>query len=117
MTNKEIDQEVQRHVARNHEVLKVLESKGFSSEDSIGAEYHFWVGEHSDAVVLANELYGDGYLILVLSPMDEGEMRRWNVEVRKNEVIKEIVSSDNMSKFVKLADRFRGTFDGWGASG
>jgi len=70
-----------------------------------------------DGVLLAKELYGRGYLILVVSPTNmEGGSVWWNVEASLNRTISEAIARDTTEALVRLAARFECIYDGWGTS-
>ncbi|MGD9630161.1 MAG: ribonuclease E inhibitor RraB [Pyrinomonadaceae bacterium] len=118
MTKSDLKQYIVGHNHRNRELLTVLESSGLSEESRIDAEYHFWADEQSDAVAFAKRLYDEGYLILVLAPVpDEKNGITWNLEARKREAIKDVISERNTEYLVELANDFNSLYDGWGTVG
>lgn len=116
MDKKEIKKQIEGHNERNSELVRVLAEKGVKRNDEINADYHFWAFTHNDAIKLANRLYDEGYMILVLSPVEENEDIFWNVEARRRESVSEVISSVNSENLVMLANTYDSTYDGWGTS-
>ncbi len=116
MTKSEKEKQVLAHGERNAELLSLLKEKGVTETDQVEADYHFWAFEHEDAVILAKHLYEKGYSVLVISPVSDGEDISWNVEARKFECVRDIVSTENTETLVNLAAKHNSVYDGWGTT-
>lgn len=115
MTRSELNEQIEGHKQRNTELLAALESHGLNENSRIDAEFHFWADEHEDAIAFAKHLYENGYLVLVISPVADENGTTWNLEARKREAIKEVVSNERTEFLVDLADSFNSVYDGWGS--
>ena len=114
MINSELNKQIEGHHTRNNELLEILKSKGLDEENLVDAEYHFWVSEHEDAVAFAKRLFDEGFLLLVIAPVEDENKTAWNVEARRRAKIKEVISKGNTEYLAKVADNFNGLYDGWG---
>ena len=117
MTEGEIGERILGHVARNSEIDRHLRKKGVELDQERSIEHHFWAKAHMDGVMLAKELYGRGYLVLVISPTrkEDGSVS-WNVEASLNRTISEAIALDTTEALVRLAATFRCIYDGGGTS-
>ena len=114
MTKAELKKQIDGHNRRNRELLEVLRSKGLNEEDQIDAEYHFWVDNHVNAVAFAKRLYDEGFLVLVISPVDDNGGTTWNLEAQKTSSVKNAASANNTEYLVRMASNHDATYDGWG---
>jgi regulator of RNase E activity RraB len=117
LNDSEIQESMAGHAERNAELLEHLRKKGVSLDTPQSVEHHFWAEDQQSAALLAKELYGRGYLVLVISPADtEDGSKLWNVEAGIKRTLGEAADSAVTEDLIRLAGRFNATYDGWGAS-
>jgi hypothetical protein len=114
MKPKSLQAVVAGHVARNQELCKQIESKGADLADERLIDLHFWADGEVAAHRPASALRERGWSQLKLNPAeDEGV---WNVEVRIEASVLDIIDLGFTDEVARLAVDNRGEFDGWGTS-
>jgi regulator of RNase E activity RraB len=117
MDEVDIQESMAGHAERNAELLGSLRSKGIRLNTPQSVEHHFWAEDQQGAALLAKELHGRGYLVLVISRADkEDGSKLWNVEAGIERTLAEAADPGVTEALVRLAARFNVTYDGWGAS-
>ena len=117
LTETEIQNSIAGHAKRNAMLLENLKRKGVRLDDRHSVEHHFYAKDQQSAALLASELYGRGYLVLVICPSDMKEgPKLWNIEVGINRTINQAADPALTEELVRLAARFDATYDGWGTS-
>jgi len=117
VTEAEVQEAVNRHEARNAELLRLIESKGANASDRYQTEHHFWAYTQKDADGLAAELSKRGYLLLALAPgQDKDGTKYWNIEASFDRTLAEAASREVTEELVRLAGNFGADYDGWGVS-
>ena len=117
MDEQEIINNVLAHDTRNVGLLELLHKKGANIEESRSIECHFWAWSQKDAAHLAKELYGLGYLLLMLAPAAiEENPRRWNIEAGVRTSPTQAARHEFSEKLVRLAAKYNCIYDGWGTS-
>ena len=117
LNEAEIRESLAGHAARNAGLLKSIRGRGVDVAQAHSVEHHFWADTQESAALLAKELYGRGYLILVIAPVDDEDgSKMWNVEAGIRRTLEDSASARVTEDLVRLAARFDATYDGWGAS-
>jgi regulator of RNase E activity RraB len=117
ITETEIQDSIRGHEVRNAELLRTIQKKGLNLDTIYFVEHHFWSNKQSDAALLAKELYGRGYLVLVIAAVtaDDGS-RLWNVEAGRERTFTDAAGHGTTEELVRLAAKFDSIYDGWGVS-
>lgn len=114
MTEIEIAESVAGHSARNHELVRLITSKGADLELARRIDLHFWAPSESSAGQLAQALRNAG-LANVFHASSNGATR-WNVEGQVHQPVTSVVEPQYVERFVRLAAEHAAAFDGWGTS-
>jgi regulator of RNase E activity RraB len=111
----EIEQEIQKHCARNRELLKLIASKGGDAAVSRPIDLHFWASNEATARKLAAALEQRGYApVSTNTSVDDPSL--WNVEANIDASPLSVVALSFVEALVKLACEHDSAFDGWGTS-
>ena len=105
---------IARHVARNRELCKLIESKGADLSANRPIDLHFWADDEFAAHRLARALRERGWSQVKLDP--PGDDSVWNVEVQIEASVIEIVDLRFTEELARLAMDNQSEFDGWGTS-
>jgi Regulator of ribonuclease activity B len=111
--NINIQEQIDGHFRRNEELKEALRDKGVKLHERRSVELHFWAFSQKDAAMLAQALYEEGLLVLVLAPPPSGESE-WNIEAGLQDSVENLTSLLNVKRFVELAAKFNALYDGWG---
>jgi regulator of RNase E activity RraB len=115
MKETELEEMISAHEERNKELLQTIRTKGVSVNEERSVEHHFWAHSQMEAALLAKELYEQGFLVLVISPVDtEDGSELWNVEAGLKQSPAIAASRRVSENLVRLATRFNSIYDGWG---
>jgi len=80
MNQRQINEIIKGHEQRNEELLRALQTKGIALDKGRSVEHHFWANNQREAALLAKELYGRGFIVLELTPVNtEDGSTVWNV--------------------------------------
>ena len=105
------------HAERNASLVEDLKRKGLQLDATRSIEHHFWADDQKSAALLGRKLYDLGYVILVMSPIENDDgSKLWNVEASFDRSLKDAASERVTEELVRLAAQFDATYDGWGAS-
>jgi hypothetical protein len=115
MTEEGIEEATSGHVARNASLRRVFMEKGVDLGEPRLIECHFWTWSQEDAAGLGESLKRRGFTILVQRPAAIADNPpRWNVEAGVTQSIELTMRREFTDELVRLADSFRGLYDGWG---
>ena len=111
----EIAEMLQRHCARNRELLNLIAEKGADPSVPCFIDLHFWAANESAARELAAALEERGYSpVSTNRSVDEPSL--WNVETTIEANPLSVASHSFVETLVRLASQHDGEFDGWGTS-
>lgn len=117
MTEAEIRAIITGHISRNRELLQTIESNGVSITRERSIDHHFWANSRNEASLLAKELYDQGYLVSVISPVTTtDDSILWNVEATSQQSLVDATNTHLVETLVRLAAKFDAVYDGWGTS-
>lgn len=117
MTETEIRGIISDHAVRNRALLETLNSKGVSAPEKRAIDHHFWANSQNEAVLLAKQLYDQGFLVSVIAPVTTTDNTVfWNVEATVQQSPLEAANRDTVEKLTRLAAEFDAVYDGWGTS-
>jgi hypothetical protein len=115
MSEQEIQETIQNHLARNKELKKLLVSKGVDLEVKRTIDLHFWAFGEVAARNLEVALETAGYSVSVAKP-SERDSSLWNVESQVSTSPLEVTTPFFIERLVRLAAENQAEFDGWGTS-
>jgi regulator of RNase E activity RraB len=111
----EIEQEIQKHSARNRELLKSIASKGADAAVLRPIDLHFWAANEAAARRLSAALEQRGYSPVSTNASVDDPLL-WNVEVNIEASPLSVVAPSFVETLVRLASEHDAVFDGWGTS-
>jgi regulator of RNase E activity RraB len=108
---------LEAHDRRNAALLADLRNRGVDVGRAHAVEHHFWAPDQRRGALLAQQLYQLGYLVLLLSPVeDEDGSVVWNVEASIQSTLADAASQRVAESLVRLSAEFDATYDGWGVT-
>lgn len=111
----EIEEAIQKHRARNRELLKLIASKGDDPAVPQPIDLHFWASNEAAARKLSAALEERGYSpVSTNRSVDEPSL--WNVETNVEASPLSVGAPFFVETLVRLASEYDGEFDGWGTS-
>jgi regulator of RNase E activity RraB len=111
----EIEEAIQKHRARNSELLKLIESKGADPAVPRPIDLHFWASNEAAARKFSEALEERGYSpVSINRSVDESSL--WNVEAKIQASPFSVAVPFFVETLVRLASEYDGEFDGWGTS-
>jgi len=113
--NADVKKIIEEHEEQNKRIMKQCADEHIDIDSVRFIEHQFLMKEHRDAVSLAKELYGLGYLVLSIAPMQmEDGSEVWNVGGGMDRSLKEAASNKLSTELVMLAAKFNARYDSFG---
>lgn len=113
--NAELKKSIEEHEEQNKRILKQCADEKIDTTRVRFIEHQFLAKEHKDAVKLAKELYGLGFLVLSIAPMQmEDGSEVWNVGGGVDRTLGDAASSKVSTELVILASKFNARYDSFG---
>jgi len=103
---------IEKHVARNHALKKLLHDKGVVLEYPRLIDLHFWSKRDAAADDLARHLNEAGYPVTTKGRVEHTDF--WSVESQIEASPLEITEELFIDRLVRLALNHQSEFDGWG---
>jgi len=113
VTQKDIEEAIRGHRARNVELLKTVAESGVDLQEPRSIDCFFWSGTEEGARSLAMELSREGYRQVAISPPNE-RTDLWSVQGQTTTTPAAISDPVTVAELVEMAARHSSDFDGWG---
>lgn len=115
MEVSDIKEAIQKHRARNRELLELIVSKGDDPAVSRPIDLHFWAFNEAAARKLSAALEERRYApVSTNRSVDEPSL--WKVETKVEASPLSVAAPFFVETLVRLASECNGEFDGWGTS-
>jgi hypothetical protein len=111
--NADVSNAISAHLSHNRGLLRLIEEKGFNTDEPRLIECHFWSPDESSARNLSAELEKHFFTELRIDKNSSGV---WNLEMAVHQTASFVASEEFTTRITNTAARFRCVYDGWGTA-
>lgn len=113
MAESFIDDEIAIQLARNEELLQLIDEHGAARDERRSIDFFFYAGDLSAAGALAADLEAAGFETHVGEEPRDG---KWLVQGVRQDTVTAVTEPQFVERVVRLAARHLAEFDGWGTA-
>jgi hypothetical protein len=114
MAGSFIEEELAVQLARNDQLVRVIEREGADLAEPRPIDFFFYPSTRADAVALAGDLASLGFTTTHIA--DEEQDGQWSVQVARTDSVTAVTEEAFVEQLVRVAAKYLAEFDGWGTA-